>query len=368
LLGSLFTVAGGIHISGAFAGFPWVNTVFLAVGGLLSNLLGTLGASMLLIRPLLHANQQRQHKSHIILFFIFIVSNCGACLIPLGPPLYLGYLRGVPFFWTLWLALPCALVVGALLFVFYFLDERVFEKEQWTRKGKMAVEVKKARRKIHIQGKRNLVFLGLMIAGILLIGDVLHPAFNAAWGERTGDLATKAVQTVFLVLVAVISYQTTPWEVHSQNQFHFGPLWEVAALFFGIFGAMVPLLAYLETHGPEMAYHHDWEYFWGSGLLSAFLDNAPTYLSLTAMACSQHAISPAHLGELAKQFPHILLAISCGSSFMGALTYIGNGPNLMVKAIAEESGVEMPSFGGYLVWSAAVLIPLFLVVTFIFFL
>jgi Na+/H+ antiporter NhaD/arsenite permease-like protein len=367
LLGSLFTVAGGIHISGAFMGYPGVNTLFLGLGALLSNVLGTLGASMLLIRPLLHANQHRQHKGHIVLFFIFIVSNCAACLIPLGPPLYLGYLRGVPFFWTLWLTAPCALVVGTLLLVFYFCDEHFFEKENWTSKGHMVGELKKAHRKIHIQGKGNLLLLAVMIGGILLAGYVLHPFFNQTLGEKEGDLWIKIVQTLFMVGVAAVSFKTTPRELHVQNRFHFGPLWEVAILFFGIFGAMIPVLAYLEAHGPELAYHHDWEYFWASGLLSAFLDNAPTYLTLTAMASGQHGLSPAHLGELAGQVPQILIAISCGSSFMGALTYIGNGPNFMVKAIAEEAGVEMPSFGGYMIWSGVILIPIFLVVTFIFF-
>jgi Na+/H+ antiporter NhaD/arsenite permease-like protein len=323
---------------------------------------------MLLIRPLLHANQHRQHKGHIVLFFIFIVSNCAACLIPLGPPLYLGYLRGVPFFWTLWLAAPCALLVGYLLLFFYFYDEHLFDKEDWNSKGRMVGEIKKARRKIHLQGGWNLSLLAVMIGGILISGYVLHPALSRAWGEREGDLGTKFIQSLFMVLVAAISFKTTPREAHEKNRFHFGPLWEVAVLFFGIFGAMIPVLAYLEAQGPEIAPHHDWEYFWVAGLLSAFLDNAPTYLTTAAMAASQHGISPVHLGELAQNFPHLLAAISCGASFMGALTYIGNGPNFMVKAIAEEAGVDMPSFGGYMLWAGVVLIPIFLLVTFVFFL
>lgn len=367
LLGALFTISGGIHISGAFAGYPWVNALFLALGSLLSNLLGALGASILLIRPLLHANHHRKHKVHIVLFFIFIVSNCAACLIPLGPPLYLGYLRGVPFFWTLRLAAPCTLVVGMLLVLFYFFDKRAFNKEEKNSKDRMAEEVKLAQRKIHVQGMGNLWLLMVLIAGILLIGYVLHPALDQHLGEREGDLWTKALQTIFMALLAVFSYRNTSKGIHTQNRFRFEPLWEVAVLFFGIFGAMLPVLAYLETRAPEMAISQSWQYFWVSGVLSAFLDNAPTYLTTTAMAASQHGLSPIQLGDLAEKFPRFLAAISCGSSFMGALTYIGNGPNFMVKAIAEKAGVKMPSFGGYLVWSCAVLIPIFLLITFIFF-
>jgi Na+/H+ antiporter NhaD/arsenite permease-like protein len=367
LLGSFFTVSGGIYISGTLAGFPWVNTVFLALGAVLSNLVGTLGASMLLIRPLLQANQHRRYQTHIVLFFIFIVSNCAACLIPLGPPLYLGYLRGVPFFWTLWLAAPCVLVTLALLLVFYFYDERFFEKEDWQSKGHIAHEVRKVKRKIHIQGRRNVLLLALMIGGILLNSYILHPALNQSWGEDRGDLYSRIIQIIFLAGVGMLSFHGTPRPLHQLNRFHFGPFWEVAILFFGIFGAMVPALAYLEAGGLGMAIHQNWQFFWVSGLLSAFLDNAPTYLTMTALAASQHGLSTTHLGALAEKFPQLLAAISCGSSFMGALTYIGNGPNFMVKAIAEEMGVEMPSFGGYMLRAGMILLPIFLVVTLIFF-
>jgi Na+/H+ antiporter NhaD/arsenite permease-like protein len=367
LLGALFTVSGGIHISGAFAGFPWVNTLFLAIGALLSNVLGTTGASLLLIRPLLHANQHRKHKAHIVVFFIYVVSNCAACLIPLGPPLYLGYLRGVPFFWTLRLAAPCALTVGLLLVLFHFYDERVFEKEELESKGRMAGDVAKARRKIHIQGWGNLGYLVVMIGTILFTGYVLNPAFSHAVGGQKADLYSKAFQTLVMAMVAVFSYRTTPEALHRQNRFHFGPMWEVAILFFGIFGCMIPVLALLEAKGDVMAISHPWQFFWVSGILSAFLDNAPTYLSATALAASQRGLEPSHLGDLAEKFPALLAAISCGSSFMGALTYIGNGPNFMVRAIAEQARVKMPSFGGYMLWSGAVLIPVFILITFIFF-
>jgi Na+/H+ antiporter NhaD/arsenite permease-like protein len=367
LLGTLFTVSGGIHISGAFAGFPWVNTLFLAIGALLSNVLGTTGASLLLIRPLLHANQHRKHKAHIVIFFIYIVSNCAACLIPLGPPLYLGYLRGVPFFWTLRLAAPCALTVGLLLVLFHFYDERVFEKEELESKGRMAGEVAGARRKIHIQGWSNVGFLAMVIGVILLAGYVFHPLFSRIAGEGKAGPYIKAIQTFFLATVGFLSHRTTPKALHRQNRFHFGPLGEVAILFFGLFGSMIPVLALLEAKGTVMAISRPGQFFWASGILSAFLDNAPTYLSATALAASQMGLEPGHLGDLAEKFPVLLAAISCGSSFMGALTYIGNGPNFMVRAIAEQAGVKMPSFGGYMLWSGAILIPVFTFVTLIFF-
>ncbi len=367
LLGTLFTVSGGIHISGAFAGFPWVNTLFLAIGALLSNILGTTGASLLLIRPLLYANQHRRHKTHIVIFFIFIVSNCAACLIPLGPPLYLGYLRGVPFFWTMRLAAPCGLVVGLLLILFHFFDDWVFEKEELESKGRMAREVAKAQKKIHIQGWNNIGYLALMIGGVLFAGYILYPALSAALGEGKADVYSKIFQIFFMGFVAVLSYRTTPEMLHRQNRFHFGPLWEVGILFFGIFGAMIPALALMEAKGPSVAISHPWQFFWASGILSAFLDNAPTYLSATALAASQNGIDPNHLGDLAARFPNLLAAISCGASFMGANTYIGNGPNFMVRAIAEQARVKMPSFGGYMLWSGLILIPVFILVTFIFF-
>ncbi len=367
LLGSLFTVSGGIHISGAFAGFPWLNTLFMAIGALLSNVLGTTGASILLIRPLLHANRHRKHKAHVVFFFICIVSNCAACLIPLGPPLYLGYLRGVPFLWTLRLAAPCGLVMACLLLSFYFYDELVYKKEDLESQGYMTKEVVEARRKIHIQGWGNVGYLALLIIGILFAGYVLFPALSVSLGEPLGGLYSKAIQILYMGLIGVLSYRTTSEVVRQQNQFHFGPLWEVAILFFGIFGAMVPVLAILEAWGPSIAIRQPWQFFWVSGILSAFLDNAPTYLTATALAASQNGIAPGHLGDLAERIPQFLAAISCGSSFMGALTYIGNGPNMMVKSIAEQARVKMPSFGGYMLWSMAVLVPTFIIVTFVFF-
>jgi Na+/H+ antiporter NhaD/arsenite permease-like protein len=367
LMGALYVVSGGIHIRGVYEGFPFVNTFFLAVGALLSNVLGTTGASMLLIRPLLHANRHRKHKAHILIFFIFIVSNGAACLIPLGPPLYLGYLRGVPFLWTFRLLGPWGLVVGLLLVLFHFIDGRIFEKEEVESKGRMSLEIHLAARKIQIRGWINTFFLTLVLGDILFSGYVLQPFMSGAWGEERGDLGSKGFQIVTLVALAFASYRLTPKAVHELNLFHFAPLQEVAILFFGIFGSMIPPLALLEAKGPAAALTQPWQYFWVSGILSAFLDNAPAYLNFTTLAATQCGIASNHLGELAVRSPRLLAAISCGTSFMGAMTYVGNGPNFMVKAIAEHYRVKMPSFGGYMLWSTAVLVPVLLLVTFIFF-
>lgn len=367
VMGALYVVSGGIHILGVYEGFPFVNTLFLAVGALLSNILGTTGASMLLVRPLLHANRHRKHKSHILVFFIFIVSNSAACLIPLGPPLYLGYLKGVPFLWTLHLLPQCGVAVGLLLVLFHFIDGRIFEKEEVESKGRMSLEIHLSARKIYIRGWVNVVFLVLIICSILFSGYILQPFLSEVWGEEWGDVGSKGFQIAALGLLAFGSYRLTPKAIHQLNHFHFAPLQEVAILFFGIFGAMIPPLALLEAKGPAAALTQPWQYFWVSGVLSAFLDNAPAYLNFTTLAATQFGVASNHLGELAAKSPRILAAISCGTSFMGALTYIGNGPNFMVKAIAEHYRVRMPSFGGYMLWSFGVLIPVFLIVTFFFF-
>ncbi len=367
LLTVLFTLSGGIHIGGAVQGFPWVNIFLLLIGALLSNVLGTAGASMLLIRPLLAANRHRRHKTHILLFFILIVSNCASCLIPLGPPLYLGYLGGVPFLWTLHLLPPCALVVGFLLVLFHFYDEWIFEKEEVESRGRMAREISKASKKIHVQGWMNMILLALVIATILFTGYLLEPTLASALGGEKAGALCQVFRAIVFAGLAWLSFRKTPRVVHAKNQFHFAPLQEVAVLFLGIFGAMVPALSLMEAKASAIPLTAPWQYFWASGLLSAFLDNAPTYLNFTVLAAGQNGIAPGHLGELADKFPKLLGAISCGASFMGALTYIGNGPNLMVKAIAEHHRVKMPSFGGYMLWAGAVLVPVFILVTFIFF-
>jgi len=354
LLGALFVISGGIYVKGEFAGTPLVNTIFLAVGALLANLIGTTGASMLLIRPYMRANQARQRKSHLIIFFIFMVSNIGGLLTPLGdPPLFLGFLRGVPFHWTLTLIPQWALAVTILLVVFNIFDQYVFVKEDVETPGALAEDVQPHRR-IHVQGGINVFYLmGVMGAAIL----------SGYFGWPRG------IQESIMLTMAVLSWYTTPRAVHHANHFHFHPIAEVAALFLGIFITMIPALEILHARAVSLDLKDPWQFFWMSGALSSFLDNAPTYLTFTAMASGLvggrvddlSALLHSGAGEA------LLAAVSCGSVFMGANTYIGNGPNFMVKSIAERSGIKMPSFGGYMLYSGLILIPLFLVMTFVFF-
>jgi len=368
LLTSLFVVSGGIYISGAFAGFPWVNTLFLGLGALLANVLGTTGASMLLIRPLMRANFLRRHKTHIIIFFIFVVSNCGGLLTPLGdPPLYLGFLRGVPFFWTLKLLPQWAFTVFALLFIFHLLDERIFEREDAATKRDLVAEIAAAPHRLRIQGRRNL-FLLLAIMGVVAFsGYWLVPTLHHRLGALAADNLSKLFQIIALSSIAWLSYRWTKPAVHEHNHFTFSPILEVAALFLGIFGAMLPTLTILESSAPSLNLTHPWQYFWLTGILSSFLDNTPTYISFAALAAAKNGIASESLNLLAERFPQLLTAISCGAVFMGANSYIGNGPNFMVKSIAEHGRIKMPSFGGYMLWSLAVLVPLFVLETFIFF-
>ncbi len=354
LLGALFVISGGIHVSGEFAGTPLVNTLFLAVGALLANIIGTTGASMLLVRPYIRANHIRQHKSHLIIFFIFIVSNTAGLLTPLGdPPLFLGFLRGVPFHWTLRLFPQWAFVVGTLLVVFNFFEQYVFLKEDVETPGPLAEQVQ-PRRRLHIEGSRNFVYLGGVMLAVMLSGYFDWP---------TG------IKESIMISLLLLSWYTTPKSVHKINHFHFHPIMEVAALFLGIFVTMIPALEILDARAKSLNLSQPWQFFWMSGALSSFLDNAPTYLTFSAMASG---LVGSRLDDLSTLLAtplgeQLLIAVSCGSVFMGANTYIGNGPNFMVKSIAERSGIKMPSFGYYMLYSGAILIPIFIVTTLIFF-
>jgi len=354
LLGALFVISGGIYIKGEFAGTPLVNTTFLAVGAVFANLIGTTGASMLLIRPYLRANHRRQRRAHLCVFFIFIVSNIGGLLTPLGdPPLFLGFLRGVPFQWTLSLVPIWLTTLVPLLIVFNLYDQYVFVREDVETPGALAEDVQ-PRRHLDIQGGLNLVFLlGVMLSAIL----------SGYFGWPRG------VQELLMIAMAVLSWFTTPPAVHKANHFHLHPILEVAAVFLGIFITMIPALEILRSHATQLGLNAPWQYFWMSGGLSSFLDNAPTYLTFTAMASGLVGSSSESLAGLLQSELGVALlrAISVGSVFMGANSYIGNGPNFMVKSIAEHNGVKMPSFGGYLLYSGAVLIPIFFMVTMIFF-
>jgi Na+/H+ antiporter NhaD/arsenite permease-like protein len=370
LLAALFVITGGIHLKGSLPGTPLSNSVFLAVGTLLASFIGTTGASVLLIRPLLRANESRVRKAHIVIFFIFMVSNAGGMLTPLGdPPLFLGYLRGVPFLWTFRLIGPWALANAILLLVFNLFDQFILNREEKELPGAQLEEVMEVEERLQVQGKRNFVFLAMVVGIIFGMGH---------FGERyisQPDLRL-GIQVAGMILAAVLSFVVTPSRYHAANRFTWGPIIEVAALFLGIFLTMVPALQLLETRGASMGVRHPWQFFWATGALSSFLDNAPTYLTFGSLATGVvNGMEPAarlsaeHLGALL-HYPEgvkFLTAISCGAVFMGANTYIGNGPNFMVKAIAEHHGVKMPSFFGYMLWSGTILIPIFVVVTLVFF-
>lgn len=360
LLGSLFVISGGIYLRGDLQGRPSVNTAFLAVGALIANLVGTTGASMLLIRPMLRTNRQRRLTLHIPLFFIFLVSNVGGALTPIGdPPLFLGYLRGVPFFWTVEHVWPIwAFAVGLLLAVFFAIDT-------WCHRREAPADVIQDQAEVEplgFDGKLNFLLLGGVIAAVLLLSPGEEPSFR--------DLYAREIAMVALAAASVL---VTPRAIRARNAFTYGPILEVAALFLGIFVTMIPATMLLEARGAALGVTEPWQYFWATGALSSFLDNAPTYVTFAALACGSvgAAACPSadQLGALAMGpgMP-LLLAVSTGAVFMGANSYIGNGPNFMVRAIAVENGYRMPSFFGYMGWAAAILLPVFGLVTVVFFL
>ena len=339
LLGSLYVIAGGVRMDGDLVATPAVNTAFLGIGSLIASFVGTTGASMLLIRPLLHTNSERRHVVHTVVFFIFLVSNIGGCLTPLGdPPLFLGYLQGVPFMWTFRLAPAWLTTISVLLVIYFIWDSRAYARESPAsrRLDRIVVEP------LSVDGKENLV---------LLAGIVAAAAFLDA-----------PLRELAMIVLAILSLIRTPRDLHRANHFSFHPILEVAAVFAGIFVTMIPALDLLRARGAELAVREPWHFFWATGLLSSFLDNAPTYLTFLALGQGQ---------ELANEVvgvPHrILMAISLGAVFMGANTYIGNGPNFMVRSIAESRGVPMPNFGGYMLYSGMILLPVFLLVTVVFF-
>jgi Na+/H+ antiporter NhaD/arsenite permease-like protein len=355
LLGALFSISGGIVVRGTLAGTPGLNAVLLALGAVLASFIGTTGASMVLVRPLLRANSVRRRSAHVIVFFIFVVSNAGGLLTPLGdPPLFLGFLRGVPFLWTMRLFPIWLLVNAALLVVFYIVDSTVFRTEDLATPGDLDEIAVKHQVPIHVAGKRNFVYLAGVVAVLLVAGNLRLP--------------TGAAEAGMIGLVG-LSWFTTPRALHTENGFGFAPIVEVAALFAGIFATMIPALAVLNVNGASLGLHAQWHFFWASGLLSSFLDNAPTYLTFASVASGLVGTDAANLAQLVAhpQGPPLLAAVSAGSVLMGANTYIGNGPNFMVKAIAEQAGVRMPGFFGYMAWAGAVLVPLFVAVTLVFF-
>jgi Na+/H+ antiporter NhaD/arsenite permease-like protein len=372
LIGSLFIVSGGIHVRIRGKLTPMGNVALLATGAVIANILGTTGASMLLIRPYLRVNKYRIKPYHIV-FFIFLVSNIGGALTPIGdPPLFLGFLKGVPFFWiisrvsTIWM-----LTIGMILVVFYVMDVYYFQKE--------SVKVKKAAAEVdepEVSGLHNIVFLLIIIAAVFI--------------EAPAPLM---LREVIMWSAALASFLTTKKEIHEKNDFNFVPLKEVAVLFAGIFATMIPALDWLELHAASIGIVTPGQYFWGSGILSSVLDNAPTYLNFLTASFGLHGANvdnvqhmnlmlglttpvaaglpnPLQTGalEITSQSWRYIQAISVGAVFFGANTYIGNGPNFMVKSIAEQSGVQCPSFFGYIVkYSLPILIPIYAVIWFLFF-
>jgi Na+/H+ antiporter NhaD/arsenite permease-like protein len=353
MIGALFVISSGIYIKGEFAGTPLENTLFLAVGAILANVIGTTGASTLLIRPFIRANHARRRKSHLVVFFIFMVGNIGGLLIPLGNPPFLGFLRGVPFLFTLSLFPQWAVAVGFLLIVFNIIDQYFFQQEEERTHGHLIDEIQ-PRRRLEAQGAINIVYLFGVMGAAILSGYLGWP---------------RGIQESIMIMMTLLSWYTTPRSLHRANHFNFHPISEVAALFLGIFVTMIPALEILHAQAAALNVKTPSQFFWFSGGLSSFLDNAPTYLTFASMASGLVGGTVENLGALLRSGlgTSLLAAISCGSVFMGANTYIGSGPNFMVKSIAEHHEIKMPSFFGYMVYSCAILIPLFIIETVLFF-
>ena len=368
LLTALFTVSGGIFIRGNLHGSPGLNTAILAIGAVLASFMGTTGASMLLIRPLIRANDNRKHVAHVVVFFIFIVSNVGGSLTPLGdPPLFLGFLKGVDFFWTVKHIFPETLfMLGSLLVIFYALDSWFYHR----REALLPQDPTPDSKHIGFDGGINFVLLVCIIGLVLMSGFWKSPVSFNIYGTEVG--LPGVLRDLGLILVTLLSLKITPSKVHDDNQFGWAPMQEVGKLFAGIFLTIIPVIAMLKAgvSGPFGAVvsavtqpdgtPNVMMYFWITGLLSSFLDNAPTYLVFFNTAGGDPQVLMTSLAPT-------LAAISAGAVFMGANSYIGNAPNLMVKAIAEDRGIKMPSFFGYMLWSGGILVPLFVVMSFIWF-
>jgi Na+/H+ antiporter NhaD/arsenite permease-like protein len=350
LLFSLYTISGGIRITGDLQARPLTNAAFMGVGGLLASFIGTTGAAMLLIRPVLETNRERKHVVHTVVFFIFIVCNCGGCLLPIGdPPLFLGYLQGVPFLWTLVLWKEWLFINGLLLAIYLVLDRF------WYYPHEAAADIRR-----DVTQQRQLQFSGWqlnapLLAGVVLAVAILDPSKTLPGTNWHPWMYLREV--VQLGLVAA-SLWLGSQKLREANQFNYHAIVEVAALFSGIFITMQPALQILNVRGDELGIRTPAQFFWITGTLSSILDNAPTYLVFFKTA--QAMPLPAGATPVAGVEQLTLIGISLGAVFMGAMTYIGNGPNFMVRAIAEKSGVKMPSFFGYMVYSCLILLPLFL--------
>ena len=370
LLLALFTVSGGILISGDLNGSPKLNTVLLLIGTGLASIMGTTGASMLLIRPFIKANSWRKNKVHLVVFFIFLVSNIGGSLTPIGdPPLFLGFLKGVDFSWTLiHMFKPMLFVSSILIVVFYFVDRYFYNKEEIPKDASSEFSIR-------IDGKINFLFILIIICAVIVSGltDLQYSVFS--FHGTTMLTMGMFIQLIVLFLVTIASLKVTPNHCRSGNGFTWEPIKEVAKLFATIFITMIPAIEMLKGVTKEIGplswikniiidsdgMNIDIMYFWLTGILSSFLDNAPTYVVFFTTALGDNTV------EWLMVSGSTLLAISCGAVFMGAMTYIGNAPNFMVKSISEENDINMPSFFGYMMWSIIILLPIFTITSFIFF-
>ena len=367
LLLALFVITGGIHLSGDIKAKPWVNTLFLAVGFVLASLMGTTGAAMLLIRPVLATNQQRQYKIHTVLFFIALVANCGGLMTPLGdPPLFMLFLRGASFTWfsTMWMEW---LFTGSILLLLYFMADcwYYYKKESWVALSADTREIEPLR----ITGKLNFVWLLGIVASVAFINQGMIPAM----GAEDAPIYLKYLREIAMLIFMGLSLLTTSKKTrYEDNKYTWTPIIEVAALFIGIFVTMAPALIYLEQNAARLGFNHVWQFYYSTGLLSSFLDNTPTAVAFHSMALGlPESVAAAAAGIVDGELngvnfvagvPEMMLkAISIGAVFFGSMTYIGNGPNFMVKAIAEESGIKMPSFFGYMIkFSLIILLPIYI--------
>jgi Na+/H+ antiporter NhaD/arsenite permease-like protein len=371
LIATLFAIGGGIHVAGSLRGTPGVNVVIMLIGTALASVVGTTGAAMIMIRPLLKANRARHHRAHTVVFFIFLVANIGGGLTPLGdPPLFLGFLHGVPFFWTFDLWREVAFTAAVVLGIYWLHDLHYWRREPAT----VRAAPTETGEPVRIEGTVNLVLLAGAVMAVVASG--LFPGREVGVlgvHQRTGNLARDAA----LIGLLLASSRLTPRAVRAANEFSWAPIREVAILFAGIFVTIIPALAMLRVGEAGAmavvvrAVREPAHFFWASGILSSFLDNAPTYLAFLSTAMGRlfpGVPEPDAVGRLIREHPAFLAAISNGSVFMGANTYIGNAPNFMVKSIAEEAGVPMPSFFGYILrYSLPCLVTTFLVVTWVFF-
>ena len=373
LLFGLFCVAGNICLEGDLAGTPKTNVLLLLIGTALASWIGTTGASMVMIRPILRANRWRSKCVQTVVFFIFLVSNIGGCLTPIGdPPLLMGFMRGVPFTWELQHLLPImALNVVVLLAIYFVMDQRAYRKDLAAGRKPLSGGAK-----LRLSGAHNIVFMLVIVLAVVLSGVLPGmPLFQNAAGDVLGihifgsvSLSYPTLIEIAMILAAAfLSFKTTKKDVRTKNNFTWGAIEEVAVLFIGIFITMIPALLFLKAHGADLGLTEPWQMFWATGALSSFLDNTPTYLvfmtTAGALGAAEGVVTT--VGTIAVP---MLIAISCGAVFMGANTYIGNAPNFMVKSIADENGVKMPSFFGYMAWSVGILIPVFLIDTLLFFL